>query len=215
VSVSDNPPRTRLFGFGNHEQLGWFLASHSACRLESLLIGFTGLFATRLQQYLIRPSTVLRLIHQPNMSVRSSIPRSRLLTTLTSATPAASTLVPPYSHSQAKPEGPSPSLRPPYAHQSLSESQKKVQSRLRYTLVDRTAQSKEAEEKYLAWASSIGEGNVQKVWLETLAGLQAAEGSGVSTLIYRWSCPDVRLELPRSHFTSLLNTSPPNRQSRI
>jgi hypothetical protein len=114
------------------------------------------------------------------MSVRSSIPRSRLLTTLTSATPAASTLVPPYSHSQAIPQEPSPSLRPPYAHQSLSDSQRKVHPKLRYALVDRTKQAKEVEEKYLAWANSVGEENVQKLWLETLEGLQASEGSGVS-----------------------------------
>jgi hypothetical protein len=117
------------------------------------------------------------------MSVRSSIPRSRLLTTLTSATPAASTLVPPYSHSQSIPQEPSPSLRPPYAHQSLGDSQRKVHPKLRYALVDRTKQEKEVEEKYLAWASSIGEENVQKLWLETLEGLQAAEGSGVSVAL--------------------------------
>jgi len=114
------------------------------------------------------------------MSVRSSIPRSRLLTTLTSATPAASTLVPPYSHSQSIPQEPSPSLRPPYAHQSLSDGQRKVHPKLRYALVDRTRQQKEVEERYLAWATSIGEENVQKLWLETLEGLQAIEGSGVS-----------------------------------
>jgi hypothetical protein len=117
------------------------------------------------------------------MSVRSSIPRSRLLTTLTSATPAASTLVPPYSHSQSIPQEPSPSLRPPYAHQSLSDGQRKVHPKLRYALVDRTNQQKEVEERYLAWASSIGEENIQKLWLDTLEGLQAAEGSGVSLFL--------------------------------
>lgn len=141
------------------------------------------------------------------MSVRSSIPRSRLLTTLTSATPAASTLVPPYSHSQSIPQEPSPSLRPPYAHQSLSDGQKKVHPRLKYALLDRTLQQKEVEERYLAWASSLGEETIQKVWLETLEGLQATEGSGVSYSQIRFpmlcrgaNC--VRLESPRFHSTN-------------
>jgi len=113
------------------------------------------------------------------MSIRSSIPRSRLLTTLTSATPAASTLVPPYSHSQAIPQEPSPSLRPPYAHQSLGDSEKKVRSKLRYALVDRSAQREEIEDKYLAWASGLDEETIKKLWLETLEGLQSAQGTGV------------------------------------
>ena len=148
------------------------------------------------------------------MSVRSSLPRSRLLTTLTSATPAASTLVPPYSHSQSIPQEPSPSLRPPYAHQSLSDSQRKVLPKSRYALVDRTKQEKEVEERYLAWATSIGEENVQKLWLETLEGLQAAEGSGVGVGLCSRFYADIRLESPKSHSTSLLNISLPNRQSR-
>jgi hypothetical protein len=149
------------------------------------------------------------------MSVRSSIPRSRLLTTLTSATPAASTLVPPYSHSQAIPQEPSPSLRPPYAHQSLSDSQRKVHPKLRYALVDRNKQAKVVEERYLAWATSVGEENVQKLWLETLEGLQASEGSGVSVSSCSRFYTNVRLESPKSHSISLLSTSLPSRQSRI
>ena len=114
------------------------------------------------------------------MSIRSSIPRSRLLTTLNSPTPvAASTLVPPYSHSQAIPQEPSPSLRPPYAHQTPVEGEKKVQSKLRYTLLDRSPEKKEVEERYLAWASGLGEEQVKKLWLETLKGLQQSGGTGV------------------------------------
>jgi hypothetical protein len=114
------------------------------------------------------------------MSIRSSISRSRLLTTLSSTTPvAASTLVPPYSHSQAIPQEPSPSLRPPYAHQSPVEGDKKVQPTSRYALLDRTSERKEVEERYLAWATGLGEEQVNKLWLETLEGLKKSGATGV------------------------------------
>jgi hypothetical protein len=116
----------------------------------------------------------------PTMSIRSSISRSRLLTTLSSPTPvAASTLVPPYSHSQAIPQEPSPSLRPPYAHQSPVDGEKKVQPTSRYALLDRTSERKEVEERYLAWASGLSEDQVNKLWLETLEGLQKSGETGV------------------------------------
>lgn len=119
------------------------------------------------------------------MSIRRS---SRLLTTLTSPSPTTSSLVPPYSHSQAIPEEPSPSLRPPYAHSSTSPSigqkdvnGKVVQPKLKYALLDRSVEGmkREKEEAYLAWAAGLGEETIQKVWDETLTALNQVHQDGV------------------------------------
>lgn len=123
------------------------------------------------------------------MSIRRS---SRLLTTLTSSSPTPPSLVPPYSHSQAIPEEPSPSLRPPYAHSSATTTTgqggkdlnaKVVQPKLKYALLDRSAEGmkREKEEAYLAWAAGLGEETIQRVWEETLTALSQVHRTGVSS----------------------------------
>lgn len=122
------------------------------------------------------------------MSIRRS---TRLLTTLTSAQ-AASTLVPPYSHSQSVPQEPSPALRPPYAHSSATgqaqartraqANGKVVQPKLKYALLDRDVPRlrSEREAAYLAWAEGLGEETIQRVWLDTIAALSEVQQHGVS-----------------------------------
>lgn len=113
----------------------------------------------------------------------TALPRasSRLLTTLTST---ATKLVPPYSHSSSSPNEPSAALRPPYSHSpspSVSGSGSAlqgqgvgVQPKLKYALIDRSAQRAQRAEAYAAWAKSLGgEEEIKRIWNETLAALQA------------------------------------------
>lgn len=112
----------------------------------------------------------------------TALPRasSRLLTTLTST---ATKLVPPYSHSSSSPNEPSAALRPPYSHSpspsvpgsgsAFSETHG-VQPKLKYALIDRSAQRAQLAEHYAAWANGLGgEEEIKRIWNETLAALQA------------------------------------------
>ena len=140
-------------------------------------------------------TSITRLItfsikHESSLTTMSIRRSSRLLTTLTSSSPTPPSLVPPYSHSQAIPEEPSPSLRPPYAHSSTTKPGEKdsngkvVQPKLKYALLERSAEAmkREKEEAYLAWAAGLGEETIQRVWEETLTALSQVHGTGVSLL---------------------------------
>lgn len=111
---------------------------------------------------------------------RSTVGSARLLTTLTST---STKLVPPYSHSSAVPQEPSPALRPPYAHahahEGEREKEKGVQPKLKYALLDRSAERAQRAEAYRAWAAGLGdEEAIKRVWNDTLVALQAQRHDG-------------------------------------